>query len=122
MGKTDNNKIIRRNLYNFVPYNHRRFVEDTPTIIPILWYANKVEYVDIIRGNDDFAKKMRMFGMECISIEDEELKEQTESLKETSEVKTEEKEVKAPVKRKRRTKAEMEAARKKLEKQNKKKK
>jgi DNA topoisomerase-2 len=37
-------------------------------------------------------------------------------------VKTEEKEVKAPVKRKRRTKAEMEAARKKLEKQNKKKK
>jgi glycosyltransferase involved in cell wall biosynthesis len=46
-----NNKIIRRNLYNFVPYNHRRFVEDTPTIIPILWYANKVEYVDMLGYN-----------------------------------------------------------------------
>lgn len=46
-----NNKIIRRNLYDFVPYNHRRFVEDTPTIIPILWYANKVEYVDMLGYN-----------------------------------------------------------------------
>ena len=46
-----NNKIIRRKLYNFVPYNHRRFVEDTPTIIPILWYANKVEYVDMLGYN-----------------------------------------------------------------------
>lgn len=43
-----NNKIIRRNLYEKVPYNHRRYIEDTPTIIPILWYANKVEYVDNI--------------------------------------------------------------------------
>lgn len=46
-----NNKIIRRKLYDFVPYNHRRFVEDTPTIIPILWYANKVEYVDMLGYN-----------------------------------------------------------------------
>ena len=46
-----NNKIIRRYLYDKVPYNHRRFVEDTPTIIPILWYANKVEYVDMLGYN-----------------------------------------------------------------------
>lgn len=37
--------------------------------------GDKVEYIDVIRGNDDFAKKMRIFGMECISIEDKELKE-----------------------------------------------
>lgn len=43
-----NNKIIRRSLYDLVPYSHRRYIEDTPTIIPILWYANKVEYVDNI--------------------------------------------------------------------------
>lgn len=46
-----NNKIIRRSLYDKVPYNHRRYIEDTPTIIPILWYANKVEYVDILGYN-----------------------------------------------------------------------
>lgn len=43
-----NNKLIRRRLYDLVPYSHRRYIEDTPTIIPILWYANKVEYVDNI--------------------------------------------------------------------------
>jgi glycosyltransferase involved in cell wall biosynthesis len=46
-----NNKIIRRYLYNTIPYNHRRFIEDTPTIIPILWIANKVEYVDMLGYN-----------------------------------------------------------------------
>ena len=46
-----NNKIIRRNLYDKVPYSHRRYIEDTPTIIPILWYANKVEYVDMLGYN-----------------------------------------------------------------------
>lgn len=46
-----NNKLIRRSLYEKVPYNHRRYVEDTPTIIPILWYANKCEYVDNIGYN-----------------------------------------------------------------------
>ena len=46
-----NNKLIRKKLYDLVPYNHRRFVEDTPTIIPILWYANKVAYVDNIGYN-----------------------------------------------------------------------
>ncbi len=43
-----NNKIIRRTMYNKVPYCHRRYIEDTPVIIPILWYANKVEYVDTV--------------------------------------------------------------------------
>lgn len=46
-----NNKLIRRSLYKKVPYNHRRYIEDTPTIIPILWYANKCEYVDNIGYN-----------------------------------------------------------------------
>lgn len=46
-----NNKIIRKKLYDLVPYNHRRFVEDTPTIIPILWYANKTAYIDNIGYN-----------------------------------------------------------------------
>jgi hypothetical protein len=40
-----NNKIIKRELGVKVPYCTRRFIEDTPTIIPILWYANKVAYV-----------------------------------------------------------------------------
>ena len=40
-----NNKIIKRELGLKVPYCTRRFIEDTPTIIPILWYANKVAYV-----------------------------------------------------------------------------
>lgn len=43
-----NNKIIRRTMYDKIPYCHRRYIEDTPTIIPILWLANKVEYVDVI--------------------------------------------------------------------------
>lgn len=40
-----NNKIIKRELGIKVPYCTRRFIEDTPTIIPILWHANKVAYV-----------------------------------------------------------------------------
>lgn len=46
-----NNKIIRKSLYDKIQYNHRRFVEDTPTIIPILWIANKIEYVDMLGYN-----------------------------------------------------------------------
>lgn len=40
-----NNKIIRTSLREQVPYCTRRFIEDTPTIIPMLWLANKVVYV-----------------------------------------------------------------------------
>ena len=41
-----NNKLIHRSLHEKVTYCHRRYIEDTPVIIPQLWYANKVAYVD----------------------------------------------------------------------------
>lgn len=41
-----NNKLIRTSLHQKVPYCTRRFVEDTPVIIPMLWHANKVVYID----------------------------------------------------------------------------
>lgn len=37
-----NNRIVRRSMYDIVPYSERRYVEDTPVIIPLLHYANKV--------------------------------------------------------------------------------
>lgn len=43
-----NNKIIRKELCDRVPYNERRYIEDTPTIIPMLHYANRVAYVDTV--------------------------------------------------------------------------
>lgn len=46
-----NNRLIRRALFDKVPYSHRRYIEDTPTIIPMLWYANKVVYVDEVGYN-----------------------------------------------------------------------
>lgn len=42
------NKIIRKSMYDKIPYCHRRYIEDTSVIIPILWLANKVEYVDTV--------------------------------------------------------------------------
>ena len=41
-----NNKLVKRNLYEIVPYSIRRYCEDTPVILPLLYYANKVAYVD----------------------------------------------------------------------------
>ena len=41
-----NNKIIRRTLGDMIPYCQRRFIEDTPVIVPMLWLANKVAYVE----------------------------------------------------------------------------
>lgn len=41
-----NNKLIARRLCNAVPYCHRRYIEDTPTIVPMLYLANKVSYVN----------------------------------------------------------------------------
>lgn len=41
-----NNRLIRRSLFERVPYCGRRYIEDTPTIIPMLWWANKVAYTD----------------------------------------------------------------------------
>lgn len=46
-----NNKLIRKTLHDLVPYCTRRFVEDTPVIIPMLYFANKVVYVDNIGYN-----------------------------------------------------------------------
>lgn len=41
-----NNKLVRRSMYNQVSYCTRRYCEDTPVILPLLYYANKVSYVD----------------------------------------------------------------------------
>lgn len=40
------NKLIRRRLHSEVPYCTRRFIEDTPVMIPMLYLANKVTYID----------------------------------------------------------------------------
>lgn len=40
------NKLIAKRLYDLVPYVGRRYVEDTPTIIPMMWHANKLAVVD----------------------------------------------------------------------------
>ena len=43
-----NNKIIRKKLCDKVPYSDRRYIEDTPTIIPMMFFSNKVAYADTI--------------------------------------------------------------------------
>lgn len=40
-----NNKIIRTSFRDKIQYCGRRFIEDTPTIIPMLHIANQVDYV-----------------------------------------------------------------------------
>lgn len=42
-----NNKLVRRSMYDTVPYSTRRYCEDTPVILPLLYLANKVSYVDV---------------------------------------------------------------------------
>lgn len=46
-----NNKLIERHLHDLIPYCHRRYIEDTPVIVPQLHLANKVVYVDNIGYN-----------------------------------------------------------------------
>lgn len=41
-----NNKLVKREMYEKVPYSTRRYCEDTPVVLPLLYYANKVSYVD----------------------------------------------------------------------------
>ncbi len=41
-----NNKLVRRSLYEKVPYCGRRYIEDTPTIVPLLYLADRVAYVE----------------------------------------------------------------------------
>ena len=43
-----NNKLIRKKIHDIVPYCKRRYIEDTPVIIPQLWHANAVVYCDNI--------------------------------------------------------------------------
>lgn len=40
------NKLVKREMYDLVPYSTRRYCEDTPVILPLLYYANMVSYVD----------------------------------------------------------------------------
>lgn len=61
-----NNKIIRRELHDKVPYCTRRFIEDTPTIIPMLWHANMVAYTEDTgyhyrMNNDSLTHKANQF-------------------------------------------------------------
>jgi glycosyltransferase involved in cell wall biosynthesis len=42
-----NNKLVRKSMYDIVPYSTRRYCEDTPVILPLLYHANKVSYVDV---------------------------------------------------------------------------
>lgn len=41
-----NNKLVKRSLYNKVEYCGRRYCEDTPTIIKLMYYANKIAYIN----------------------------------------------------------------------------
>lgn len=50
-----NNKLIRKKIHDIVPYCKRRYIEDTPVIIPQLWHANKVAYCD----NTGYVYRMR---------------------------------------------------------------
>lgn len=46
-----NNKIVRRALYDKVEYCGSRFIEDVPTEKKLLYYANKVKYIDFCGYN-----------------------------------------------------------------------
>lgn len=41
-----NNKLVARRLHVAMPYCHRRYIEDTPVVVPMLYLANKVAYVE----------------------------------------------------------------------------
>lgn len=41
-----NNKIVRKTMYDEVEYCDRRYVEDTPVIMKLLYNANKVAYIN----------------------------------------------------------------------------
>ena len=43
---TANNKLIRTALRDKICWSERRYIEDTQTLIPILYYANKVSCID----------------------------------------------------------------------------
>lgn len=41
-----NNRLVRRSLYDKVPYSHRRYIEDVQTCVMLLWWANKNCFVE----------------------------------------------------------------------------
>lgn len=43
---TANNKLIRTELRDKICWSERRYIEDTQTLLPILYYANKVSCID----------------------------------------------------------------------------
>lgn len=61
-----NNKLVRRSMYDTVPYSTRRYCEDTPVILPLLYLANKVSYVDTqgyyyLQHNNSLCRKVNAF-------------------------------------------------------------
>lgn len=50
-----NNKIVRRELYNKIEYCTRPYIEDTSVIIPLLWHAKTVSYIN----NPGYIYRMR---------------------------------------------------------------
>lgn len=40
-----NNRLVRRSLYGKVPYSDRRYIEDVPTCVKLLWWAGLVCFV-----------------------------------------------------------------------------
>lgn len=41
-----NMMLIRSSLWDKVIYSHRRFIEDVPTLVQIMYYANKIQLLD----------------------------------------------------------------------------
>ncbi len=41
-----NNRLVRKSLYNKVPYSDRRYIEDVQTCVALLWWANKNCFVN----------------------------------------------------------------------------
>lgn len=46
-----NNMIVKKELYDLVPYVDWRYCEDTPVIVRLFYYANKVSYIQDIGYN-----------------------------------------------------------------------
>lgn len=73
-----NNKLIRKTLHNVIPYCKRRFIEDTPVIIPQLYLANKVAYINSLgynyRMQDNSlthqASQLKMVVYRCLCAQD----------------------------------------------------
>lgn len=61
-----NNKLVKRSMYEQTPYSTRRYCEDTPVIVPLLYYANMVSYVDTqgyfyLQHGESLCRKVNQF-------------------------------------------------------------